>query len=203
MVDTKKVSLENLVMIRTGKLNANANSKNGAYPFFIFAKAPLRINSYSFDCECILVAGNGDLNVKYYKGKFDAYQRTYVVESLNKTKLDTRYLYWFLDNYIEKLRQLSIGGVIKYIKLENLKDPKIPLPSLKEQRHIVHILDQADALRQKRQKAISLLDDYLKAVFLEMFGDPVTNPKGWKTMKGAKYSDLITVGVVIKPGSGG
>ena len=75
------VPLGTLVSIRTGKLDANASSKDGKYPFFTCAIEPLRIDSYSYDCECVLVAGNGDLNAKYYNGKFDAYQRTYINES--------------------------------------------------------------------------------------------------------------------------
>lgn len=171
--------LGKLTKIRTGKLDANANDPNGGYPFFTCAIKPLRIASYSYDCQCVLVAGNGDLNVKYYDGKFDAYQRTYIVESLDKQKLHTRYLYHFLDKYLVKLRQLSIGGVIKYIKLGNLTEAKIPLPPLPEQKRIASILDKADALRQKRKQAIAKLDKLLQSVFLQMFGDPVTNPKGW------------------------
>ena len=64
--------LGDYVRIRTGKLDANASSEKGQYPFFTCAIEPLRIDSYSYDCECVLVAGNGDLNVKYYNGKFDA-----------------------------------------------------------------------------------------------------------------------------------
>jgi len=172
--------LGNLVRIKTGKLDANASIKDGEYPFFTCARTPLKIDSYSYDCKCVLVAGNGDLNVKFYEGKFDAYQRTYIVESTDEEILNTRYLFWFLEKYIEKLRELSIGGVIKYIKLNNLTDPEIPLPSLEDQKRIVAILDQADALRQKRKQAIALLDEYVKSVFLEMFGDPVSNPKGWE-----------------------
>ena len=75
--------LGDLVRIHTGKLDANASAPEGQYPFFICAKEPLRISTHSYDCECVLVAGNGDLNAKYYNGKFDAYQRTYILESLN------------------------------------------------------------------------------------------------------------------------
>jgi type I restriction enzyme S subunit len=106
--------LGDLVRIRTGKLDANANDPEGEYPFFTCAREPLRISKHSYDCECVLVAGNGDLNVKYYSGKFDAYQRTYIIESLKSKVLDTRYLYHFMDIYLEKLRHMSIGGVIKY-----------------------------------------------------------------------------------------
>lgn len=174
-----KNQLGKFVNIKTGKLDANASSSDGLYPFFTCSKEPLKISSYSYDCRCVLVAGNGDLNVKYYEGKFDAYQRTYIIQSKDESILDTRYLYWFLYKYVEKLRELSIGGVIKYIKINNLTDPIIPLPSIKDQKRIVKILDKANTLRQKRKQAIKLLDDYLKSVFLEMFGDPVNNPKGW------------------------
>src|SRR5207245_8736174 len=91
--------LGDYVRIRTGKLDANANTPDGAYPFFTCSQQPLRISSFSYDCECVLVAGNGDLNVKYYAGKFDAYQRTYIIESLEKLKLDVRYLFHFMSTY--------------------------------------------------------------------------------------------------------
>jgi len=171
--------LGDLVRIRTGKLDANANDPTGEFPFFTCAREPLRISSFSYDCECVLVAGNGDLNVKYYEGKFDAYQRTYIIESADKSQLDVRYLYHFMDLYLEQLRHLSIGGVIKYIKLGNLTEAKIPLPPLPEQRRIAAILDQADALRAKRREALAQLDELQKAIFIEMFGDPATNPKGF------------------------
>jgi type I restriction enzyme S subunit len=170
--------LGDLVRIRTGKLDANANDPAGEYPFFTCAREPLRISSYSYDCECVLVAGNGDLNVKYHDGKFDAYQRTYIIESADKRRLDVRYLYHFMDIYVEQLRNLSIGGVIKYIKLGNLTEAKIPLPPLPEQRRIAAILDKADALRAMRREALAQLDELTQSIFIEMFGDPVTNPMG-------------------------
>jgi len=169
--------LGDLVRIRTGKLDANANDPEGEYPFFTCAREPLRIASHSYDCECVFVAGNGDLNVKYYAGKFDAYQRTYIIESADKSQLDVRYLYHFMDVYLDKLRHLSIGGVIKYIKLGNLTEAQIPVPPLPVQRRIAAILDQADALRAKRREALAELDQLTQSIFIEMFGDAKTNPK--------------------------
>jgi type I restriction enzyme S subunit len=187
------VRLGNLVSIKTGKLDANASSKDGIYPFFTCAKEPLKINSFSYDCECVLVAGNGDLNVKYYKGKFDAYQRTYIVECLDIKIINSRYLFHFLDTYLETLREQSIGGVIKYIKLENLTDALIPLPPLATQKRIAEILDAADALRRKDQELLNKYDELAQAIFIDMFGDPVKNEKGWemKTIRdiGLKISD--------------
>lgn len=162
----KVEKLENLVDIKTGKLDANAASDDGKYPFFTCAINPLKIATYSYECECVLVAGNGDLNVKYYNGKFDAYQRTYIVEARNKEYLSTKYLYYFMSKYIEVLRSQSIGGVIKYIKLGNLTDAEIPLPSLKEQIRIVEILDKAQRVLDKKIETINLINELVKSKFM-------------------------------------
>jgi len=169
--------------IRTGNLDVNAKVDDGKYPFFTCAQKPEKIDTFSFDCECVLVAGNGDLNVKYYSGKFDAYQRTYVIEVLKKDLLDTKFLFHFLNKYVDKLRSQSIGGVIKYIKMANLTDIELPDYSLSKQRDIVKILDTAYALCQKRKEQLALLDDYLNSVFLDMFGDPEENNKNWHIVK--------------------
>ena len=172
--------LGDYVRIRTGKLDANASSENGQYPFFTCAIEPLRIDTYSYDCECVLVAGNGDLNVKYYTGKFNAYQRTYIIESLDKAVLSVPYLYCFLDKYVETLRQQAIGGVIKYIKLGNLSEADIPVPSIEEQSEIVRSVEKLNNLISLRKQQLTKLDELVKARFVEMFGDVKTNKFGWE-----------------------
>ena len=191
--------LGDYVKIRTGKLDANASSESGQYPFFTCAIEPLKIDSYSYDCECVLVAGNGDLNVKYYSGKFDAYQRTYIIESMDKTFLDVQYLYFFMDKYLETLRSQSIGGVIKYIKLGNLTEADIFIPSIERQREIVQILRKSRELISLRKQQLAKLDELVKARFVEMFGDPVTNPKGYEKYKLENLARKISDGVHSKP----
>ena len=164
-----KVKLGELTKIKTGKLDANASSPDGEYPFFTCSREPLRISNYSYDCECVLVAGNGDLNVKYYNGKFDAYQRTYIIEDNGSNRLYMPYLYFFMDGYIEELRKLSIGGVIKYIKLGNLTDAMIELPDLDTQKNVVNVLKKAKGVIDSRQKELQTLDELIKARFVEMF----------------------------------
>ena len=165
-----KVKIGELTKIKTGKLDANAASEDGQYPFFTCSREPLKISTYSYDCECVLVAGNGDLNVKYYNGRFDAYQRTYIIEDNGSGKLYMPYLYYFMEDYIEELRKQAIGGVIKYIKLGNLTDAMIELPSINEQKFIVDILEKAKKILDKRNKEISALGNLIKARFVEMFG---------------------------------
>ena len=173
------VKLGSLTSIKTGKLDANAATDGGKYPFFTCSKEPLSINSFAYDCECVLVAGNGDLNVKYYEGKFEAYQRTYIIESVDKDKLLVKYLYFFLDSYVAVLRMQSIGGVIKYIKLGNLTDAVIPLPDIDKQQEIVDLLEGCEKLVTARKQQLISLDELVKSRFIELFGDPVSNPMGW------------------------
>ena len=167
--------LGELCRIRTGKLDANAASPNGKYPFFTCSITPLKIDSFSFDCECVLVAGNGDLNVKYYEGKFDAYQRTYIIESLDKSLLDVKYLYLFLSSYIDTLRKQAIGAIIKYIKLGNLTDANLPLPSLEEQKRIVAVLDkkfaQIETLKTAAEKNLQNTKQLFQAELEKAFSN--------------------------------
>lgn len=178
-----KVKLGELTKIRTGKLDANAASEDGAYPFFTCSKEPLRISTYSYDCECVLVAGNGDLNAKYYNGKFDAYQRTYIIESNGDGRLHLPYLYHFMTRYIQELRKLSIGGVIKYIKLGNLTDAEISLPDIKEQKTACKKLEKIKNIIDKKESQLFYLDNLIKARFVEMFGDRFLNTMNWPTKK--------------------
>lgn len=163
------VKLGEYVNIKTGKLDANAASKNGKFPFFTCSAKPLKIDTYAYDCECVLVAGNGDLNVKYYNGKFNAYQRTYIIESKDKNILSAPYLYVYLNQYIDVLRNQSIGGVIKYIKLSNLANAKIPLVDLEKQNSIVTKLFKLDDIIHKYYKQLAMLDTLVKSRYFGEF----------------------------------
>ncbi|WP_137662440.1 restriction endonuclease subunit S, partial [Veillonella tobetsuensis] len=158
--------------IKTGKLDANQADENGKYPFFTCSKEISKINSYSYDCECVLVAGNGDLNVKYHNGKFEAYQRTYILTSTDVNTLSNKYIYWFMNRYIVQLRNQSIGGVIKYIKLGDLTNISLNLPTLDVQKRIVGIFESIERLISKKVFILKGLDDLIKSRFVEMFGDP-------------------------------
>ena len=184
----EKVRVSDLTNIRTGKLDANASSEDGKYPFFTCSKEPLRISTYTYDCECVLVAGNGDLNVKYYNGKFDAYQRTYIIEDNSNGKLYIPYLYYFMEDYVKELRKQAIGGVIKYIKLGNLTEAVITVPSIDRQKEIVEVLKKVGNILENYSKKLCQLDVLIKARFVELFGDPIKNPKGW---------EIVTIGDVV------
>lgn len=114
----------------------------------------------------------------------------------NKEVIDSRYLHRYLtsDSAIRYFQKIASKTAQPALSLSKIKALEIPLPPLAEQRRIASILDQADVLRQKRQQAIEKLDQLLQATFIDMFGDPVSNPKGW---------DLVRVGEVVEEFIGG
>lgn len=111
-----------------------------------------------------------------------------------RDKVDPLYLLHYLRHIEPSFAQLSNGSTFKAITRSDLSTLHIPLPPLPAQRRIAAILDKADALRRKRQQALDLLDDFLQAVFLDMFGDPVTNPKGWEVKRLGEHLDFLTSG---------
>ena len=171
----KKVKLGDLASIQTGKIDVNKAVAGGKYPFFTCSRDVYEINDAPFEGKAVLVAGNGDLNVKYYEGKFNAYQRTYFLFANDENELIPRYLYWFLESYVGQLRSQSIGSTIKYIKMGNLTEAEIPLPSLEKQREIVEKLDSAFAeielmkakIRLEKDNAVALRQSLLSNAFTQ------------------------------------
>ncbi|MEM8779348.1 MAG: restriction endonuclease subunit S [Cyanobacteria bacterium P01_G01_bin.49] len=98
--------------------------------------------------------------------------------SYKPDETDLRYLFYALKR--SNLEKLTITTAIPGVNRDSLYGKKIPLPPLEEQKRIAAILDKADAIRRKRKEAIRLTEELLRSTFLDMFGDPVTNPKGWK-----------------------
>ena len=150
----KNFTLKELCLsIKTGKLNANAKDEDGIYPFFTCDENPYRINEYAFDTEAILVTGNGSQvgHINYYNGKFNAYQRTYVLSDFID-KVNIFFVYHFFKAYLkEYIIVNSKKGSIPYITLPMLQDFEIPLPPLPIQEAIVEILDKFDRLSAELQ----------------------------------------------------
>ncbi|GBL12588.1 type-1 restriction enzyme EcoKI specificity protein [Microcystis aeruginosa Sj] len=163
-IHSDREKLRNLVDIRTGKLNSNAAEENGIYPFFTCSRDVYRINDYAFDCEAILLAGNnasGDFNVKHYSGKFNAYQRTYVITINPEKRVVYRYLYYQLLHSLKEFKQKSVGAATKFLKIGIIQDMEIPLPNIYEQNKIVVNLD---SLQTKTQKLETIYQRKLEAI---------------------------------------
>lgn len=147
--------------IKTGKKDANYGCENGAYYFFTCASEPLRCDGYSFEGKAILLAGNGDIgNISIYDGKFEAYQRTYVVSI--HSPLITEYFYqYFKYRWVDYNKDKMFGTAIPYIRLGNLQEFSIPLAPLAEQQRIVDRIESLFAkLDEAKEKAQTVLDSF-------------------------------------------
>lgn len=163
----------------------------GPYPYYGANGLQGWINDFLFDENLILLAEDGghfdnpDRGVAYkISGKTWVNNHAHVIKP--KEGVDLDYLCRVLENY--DLTPWITGTTRGKLTKGGASEILIPLPPLSEQRRIASILDQADELRQKRQQAIEKLDQLLQATFIDMFGDPVSNPKGWNL---GKLGDVI------------
>ena len=164
--------LEDLINLRTGKLDSNAEESNGNYPFFTCAPDPLRINTFSFDQKAILLAGNnanGNFHINYYEGKFDAYQRTYVIDVLNKEKVDLKFLYYALKICLNDFKRMSQGTSTRFLTKKILDNFEVQVPQIETQLKIVEILDSISNKIKTNQEINKNLRNLIKLLYKHYF----------------------------------
>ena len=165
------VRLEDVCTFTTGKLNSEKAKADGQYPFFTCSQETFRIDSYSFDQAAILLAGNnarGIYSVKYYKGRFDAYQRTYVITIKDTKRLSYQYFLYDLFLKLELLRRQSIGATTKYLTAPIIKNLGLTLPSPSEQLMISSVLWSCDEKIAALEQEAERLDELFHAMLDEL-----------------------------------
>lgn len=160
----------NIFSTTTGKLDSNAAVENGKYPFFTCSKETLRIDTYAFDQEALLLAGNnaaGKYDVKYYCGKFNAYQRTYVLS----LKHDWSYaLFRFqLEDKLGYLEQQSLGGLTKYLTLKILSELEFIIPPKGEQDKFAAFVNQIEKTKTTICRSLDRLEMLKRASMQKYF----------------------------------
>ena len=162
-------------LTETGYPVYGANGKIGYYSDFNHERPTLLVTCRGATC--------GSLNIcepfSYVTGNSMA------LDDLDESRVDQKFLYYAL--FSRGFKDSITGTAQPQITRQSLSPVSIPLPPLPEQKRIAAILDKADAIRRKRQQAVKLTEELLRSVFLDMFGDPVTNPKGWEVME---FGDL-------------
>ena len=156
----------------TGKLDSNAMVENGRYPFFTCAKESYKIDSYAFDCEALLLAGNnaaGIYDVKYYKGKFNAYQRTYVLRLMNE-KWSYILFKRQLEDKLQYLQSQSKGTNTRYLTLGILNELRFVVPPIAEQEQFAVFVEQTDKSKVAVQKALDEAQLLFDSLMQKYFG---------------------------------
>ena len=157
----KIYKLSDFLPVLTGKKDAN-EANGGGYPFFSCSQTQSWIDNYSFDGSAILVAGNGDFNVKMYTGKFEAYQRTYVL--IPYEPLFTAWLYYAVKYHLNSITSAARGSVIKFITKGNLSDFIFPAPIRIEDCNVINQFDtirKTIALKDQESRRLAELRDAL------------------------------------------
>lgn len=186
----------------TGKHDANYATENGKYRFYTCAYEYMRCDNYRFNEECLILPGNGANvgEVFYYNGPFDAYQRTYVIYNIRDILPRCLY-YHFLHNWKTIGVSAQYGAATNYIKIGNFIDYKVIIPPLPEQSRIVEELDLLSNIIEKKRQQLSELDNLTQSIFYDMFGDPVTNEKGWEVYTLKSVTSKIGSGATPKGGN--
>ena len=171
-----EAKLGEICSIKTGDKDVNEGSLNGEYPFFTCSKDVYRFATYSFEGKAILVAGNGNFNIKKYCGKFEAYQRTYVLQNFGS---DYDYLYYYLSGNLDELTKDNRGSTVRYIRIGNLTEFNVRIPPMNEQHRIVEKLEELfselDAGVKALKTAQEQLKVYRKAVLKDAFEGKFTD----------------------------
>lgn len=149
----EKKKLGSIAPILTGKKDANYGTPDGNYPFFTCSQEPIKAPSYSFDAEAVLLAGNGDFNVKLYRGKFEAYQRTYVLIPSNADLLYV--LYNSVAKNMVKLANGASGSTIKFLTKRMIENIDVLVPTNT-------ILNEYNSLRRKIQQDLENIKSQLR-----------------------------------------
>ncbi len=172
--DWEKLALEQVVSIRTGKLDSNAAEENGRFPFFTCSPQTLSINQHAFDTEAVILAGNnanGTFCCKYYAGKFNAYQRTYVIEPLDSSIANCKYLYFYVSHSVNHLKELSLGSATRFLTKTILSSLPIQLPPKHEQDRIAELLSSLDERVALLRATSTTLEAIAQSIFKSWFVD--------------------------------
>ena len=160
--DWKMYKLGEFLPVITGKKNANVSSSKGKYPFFSCSQDMAWTNNYSFEGNAILVAGNGDFNVKFYNGKFEAYQRTYVLIPHNPRFTD--WLYYAVKHNLSNITSAARGSVISFITKGNLENFEFAAPIDLENFNLINVFSSINKIvlnNKKENEKLSGLRDAL------------------------------------------
>lgn len=167
----EKKKVGDIVPIKTGKKDANYGTSDGAYPFFTCSQEPIKAPSYSFDSNAVVLAGNGDFNVKLYRGKFEAYQRTYVLEPYEASML---YLLFFcISENMNKLATGASGSTIKFLTKGMIDSLEMLIPIETIVARFNQYIESIQSEKERIQSQIRLLTEARDRLLPKLMGGEI------------------------------
>jgi type I restriction enzyme S subunit len=180
------------------KISDIENAEGGIIQFteeHITSEGLASINNRIFVKGTLLLAMYGSVGKVAFAGmEMSTNQAILGIKVKDENKLSYSYLKYWFQTIKEQLLNRAVGGTLQNISLGIVKDLLIPLPPLATQKRIAEILDAADALRRKNQELLKKYDELAQAIFIDMFGDPVKNEKGWEVKRLGDLTHMITDG---------
>ena len=181
-----------LKFLPKSKIKAGDGQESGKYPFFKSGNDQSKfIDTAIFQGESLIIGDGGSANINFYDKKFSASDHCYVIQK-NTQDIDIKYVYYYLKSNLQILETGFKGAGLKNISKKYISEIKIPLLPLQDQQKIAQLLTQIEELINKREESIKLLDELIKSTFLDMFGDPVLNPRKLKKEKIKKFGKIVT-----------
>ena len=148
----------------------------------------------------VLIGMDGEFNIAEWKGINSLLnQRVCKIDSYDEIKIEKRYLLHFLPIQLKFIEDKASFVTVKHLSVKDINEIEIPLPPLPIQKRIAQILDAADALKRKDQQLLKKYDELAQAIFIDMFGDPVKNEKGWEVKKLGEVCHYIKDGPHVSP----
>lgn len=165
------VKLKEILKIRTGNKNLQDRVENGLYPFFVRSEKVEKIDTYSYDGEAILTAGDGKIGeiFHYINGKFDFHQRVYMLSNF-KSNIYAKYIYYiFSKDFKKRALNMSAKNTVDSVRMEMISDMGILIPSYKEQQKIAEFLSSVDELIIEQINKVKKLQEYKKGLLQQLF----------------------------------
>lgn len=175
------------------KIKAGAGLQTGEYPFYTSSNELSKyLDEYSFDKSSLIFGTGGNASIHYTDVPFSVSTDCVVAIPIDENIISPKFVFYYLSGNINLLEEGFKGAGLKHISKAYINDLQIPLPPLPIQKRIAEILDAADALKRKDQELLKKYDELAQAIFIDMFGDPVKNEKGWEVKSIREFGKIST-----------
>ncbi len=177
------------------KIKAGDGLQKGKYPFYTSSNELSKyLDEYSFDKTSLIFGTGGNASIHYSDVPFSVSTDCVVAIPIDESIINPKFVFYYLSGNINLLEEGFKGAGLKHISKAFINEIQIPLPPLATQKRIAEILGAADALRRKDQELCKKYDELAQSIFIDMFGDPMKNDKGWEIKTIGESIDFMTSG---------